>query len=90
MEKKMTFEQVVKENPGFEWKDISDRNRTYVFPPKDGLSNILTIEDTVAITINHKSGGHRIVDGAGRGWYIAPNWIAIWWVSTDGSPVFRF
>jgi hypothetical protein len=89
MENEKTFEQVVKENPNFEWKDISERVRTYIFQSPNGYMNKVVIRKPVALHVS-KSGGHRIVDAYGDGWYILPKWITIHWEVVSGTESYRF
>jgi hypothetical protein len=80
----VTFEQVVKENPNIEWKDITGRKwREYEFAEKT-----IRIEQTVALNVS-ASGGHRIVDANNVGHYIPAGWLHISWEAEDGGP-YRF
>jgi hypothetical protein len=68
-----------------EWKNIEHEvYRTYHF----SSGNVLTIDDPDLIHIS-KSGGHRIVDGNGKSYYIAPKWDYFVF-ETDDDNAFRF
>ena len=45
------------------------------------------IYDPIWLAVS-KSGGHRIVDKYGNGYYIAPKWIKIFWEVKKGKPSF--
>ena len=88
---------LLKVNMDLDWSDITNEySRTYLFPNK--LDNpferplvAVTIEQPVMLNVNYKSGGHRIIDNFGKGWYIPAGWVALHWEGwEEGMPVYGF
>lgn len=79
------------------WKDISNESyRTYLFPSKvnSAFSRPLvevTIDLPKLVAINFKSGGHRVIDAFGNGWYIPAGWVALKWEGfEEGVPAYNW
>lgn len=73
-------------NPNLVFSKLSDEQyRTYEFA--DGV--VVTINDPVALNVS-KSGGHRVLDGAGTSHYIPSGWIHLYWKVKEGQPAFSF
>jgi hypothetical protein len=73
-------------NPLLKFKDISGKKyRIYHFDKGEEL----IINNPIALNISD-SGGHRIIDGIGRCYYISPKWLWIEWEPKEGEPSFKF
>lgn len=69
---------------GLKFVDISSEQvREYRY--NDG--SILTIESPQFLHVS-KSGGHRILDGDGKSWYVNKGWRAITWTVKPDAPHF--
>ncbi len=69
---------------GLAFTDISSEQwREYAYP--DG--GLLLIKGPIALNVS-KSGGHRVLDGAGVSHYIPKGWRHLKWQVKDGLPHF--
>ena len=75
----------IKYRSPLEFKDISGiEYRTYIFDNKEVI-----IKNPQWLNIS-ESGGHRIIDGDGKCFYIPPKWLAIYWEVPEDREHFRF
>jgi hypothetical protein len=82
----------ITDNPELEFKDISsEMYREYIYP--DGSKVMIENPVAVAVKPTHRpfgGGGHRIVDKEGKGHYIPPGWIHLYWDNKPGLPRIQF
>jgi hypothetical protein len=72
----------------YDWVEIKGcKKRVYVFP-----TGRVVINRPVKLNVKRKPEGdsHRIEDAAGRGHYIPPGWIHLYWEKEEGEPAFSF
>ncbi len=73
-------------NPDLTFSSIGDEQyRVYEFPDKTQVR----INAPEFLNVS-KSGGHRILDGAGVSHYIPSGWNHLYWLSKPNTPAFTF
>jgi hypothetical protein len=74
-------------NKDLPWKDISNESyREYIY--ESGF--VYRIEKPVAVAIS-ASGGHRVYDLAGIGYYVIAGWAVIKWEGhNEGEPQYEW
>ena len=74
-------------NPNLAFSDLTDEQyREYIFP--SGV--VVRINNPIALNVNSKSGGHRVLDDAGVSHYIPAGWVHLQWLVEEGKPAFAF
>ena len=58
--------------------------REYIFPGEE----CIVIENPIKLSVNLKSGGHRIWDAQNISHYIPSGWIQLKWEAQEGKPNF--
>ena len=84
----LTFADLRNES-GLKFTDIStEEYRTYYFPSSTSMfGEQLRISNPIALNTS-KSGGHRVLDGAGVSHYIPKGWTRLEWKAKEGQAHF--
>ena len=75
-----------KEIAGYQFVEIKEEYREYVFPG----GNVVTIDSPVLLHVKRKPTGdaHRLIDASGMSHYVPAGWIHLRWKVPSGEPEF--